>query len=514
MSDHSETQATQLQAWFEETDTRTELFRALQEERFLYDPTDPDDLQTLRDDRCRIAVEMDSDDRNPPMLWSGIPLPPGLEEVSCGFHLVVSVGGTKTEFALLRLEAGKLIGFDLALGKEVSSETEIERVKNASRVATPVYSTSCRTGHNMIRQIVAHMSGHLRPHFGGPLKNCEGILLSWGYGHSVVRTGADLVGGLTGLSIGMSKGQMAFTDLKGVDIGAQFVDAFEEKLGWSPLVAIANDTVMALSYFLGPKWRCDHNAVGLLINGTGSNFALAEPYAVRPEGYVSAPGESYKPTRLRRGRSLRAGETVVSFFVNYESGFVRLDATRTRFDVSDELSIERNALAGGNAFSQQLRETSQALIAPDLYERIRAGWKQARGDESAEPGALAVSLLAACDGSTGAVAKIFGNETIKAGEAVGLRLLARTIVYRSALHAALILDAVTERNGFGRGGTDGKPDFVGMEGSVWKIAHYSNLVKDWWQTIRGDEILNVRFGAEPSFNASLPGPLYLAALHR
>lgn len=508
--------------WFDDLDRgvtgsgdNARLFAALHEERVIFDPADDDAIGSLRDDTARIAHGMDSPQHPPPMLWSGIPMPGPTDDMSCDYHLVISVGGTKTEFALLRMERGTLRGLDLATGREVSSPDDIEQVKNDVKMTTPVHGTACPTGREMIRQTVEHMSRHLERYRGTVLESCGGVLLSWGFAHRIVRTGAELVGGLSGIVTEMTKEQAKFTaDLRGLDIGELFRREFESQLDWSPPVAVANDTVMALYYFLGPRWRPQHHAIGLFINGTGTNFAMAEPYVVRSEGYLSGPGEEYQPERLGARRELLEGETATPFFVNYEAGSIELIGTRTRFDTVDEYPIELNALAGGNAYAQQFRGFTRELVSTALHDRAREGWARATGGDSAvNPGAPAIGKLSASDGSVKAVSTILGSIELDPAAASSLRLIARAVVNRSALHAALILGAATERTGFGLGG-DGKPDLVGMEGSVWKIERYRDLVKAWWQRLLGDRSLNLNFAAEPSYNASLPGPLYLAALHR
>ncbi len=499
--------------WFDELDRsaagNAALLAAMRAERVVFDPGNEDDLDDLREDAERIARGMDSPQHPPAMLWSGIPAPPPADEVTCDYHLVVSVGGTKTEFAMLRLERGELVGLDLQSGREVSGAEEIERLKDDLRMATPVHGPECPDGLEMVRQIVAHMSDHLRPHRDTALARCPGVLLSFGFATRTVRTGPRLLGGLAAIVTRMTKDQQPFTeDLRGRNIGELFSESFGEQLGWTPAVAVANDTVMALAYFLGPRWRPRFHRVGLFINGTGTNFAIAEPYAVRADGFVSAPGEEYRPDRLCHGRDLRAGETAVDFFVNYESGGIELIATRTRFDLSEEYQIERNALAGGNAFGQQLRELTRELVSPELWDRLRDGWSRTGASEA--PGGPEVGRLSESDGSVAAVSAILGGIELEPGEAAALRLIARAIVGRSALHAALVLAAITRRIGYGRGDS-GRPDLVAVEGSVWKNAGYIDLVRAWWRTITGEK-LEVEFAHEPSFNASLPGPLYLAAL--
>ncbi len=483
--------------------------KALGDEGIVFDPARSNDLGRLRADSERIAAGMDHRGGDClPMLWSGIPRPERTGAATCGHQLVLSIGGTKTEFAVLRLQEGQLFALDLETGKEVCGQDEILRVKDASRMRTPTHSPEVPTGHDMFRVIVKRMADRLRPHVDGALQSCESILFSWGYAHRIVRTAEKLAGGFAGIATKLTKGQGAFSkDLSGRDLAKLLLDELESQLGWSRPVAIANDTVMALHYFLGPQWDRFHDA-GLFINGTGTNFALAEPYAVRPGGFISDLSESYQPERLTTSRQAGPSEKTMQFFVNYETGSIELVGTRTRFDTEEEYPIERNALAGGNAYPQQFREFVRALLTEELGERLRSSWWAAGGDRNAEPGAPEIGRLSAASG-TNAVAWIFGGVRVEEAEAVELRTLARAIVLRSALHVALVLNAVTLRRGFGLGG-DSSPDLLGMEGSVWKITNYPELVRAWWQVLQ-EKPLHVELHAEPSFNASLAGPLYLIA---
>ncbi len=490
------------------------LLNRLRAERIVWDPDDAAAVEVLRRDAARIASDMDDPVRPPPMFWSGVPLPPEGPEPSCAEHLVVSIGGTNTNFALLRLERGGPVGFDVRTGVETRDPAEIDRIKIATQMPTPKFGSATPTGQEMVRQTVAHIARYLSPHRAA-LERCRGILLSWGFAHRAIRTGPRLAGGLSALATKMTKDQAGFTPhLAGKDIGALFEGELRSLLGWSRPVAVANDTVMSLHYFFGPARRAGHAQVGLFINGTGTNFALAEPYAVRAEGAISRDGEDYAPERLGAGctlgpgRTLGSGEHLERFLVNYETGSVEMGATRTRFDTETEYPIERNALAGGQAFGQQLKRFVEEFIAPSVYEGIRRSWAARGTGEHALPGARVVSELATRAESPGLLA----GSHLDPNAAGSLRLVARAIVERSALHAALILAATTLRTGFGKG-KDGLPDLLGMEGSVWKIPGYGDLVRRWWQTLAGDEPLKVDFAAEPSFNASLPGPLYLAALH-
>ena len=500
--------------WFERaalSGPAASIYNRLLEERLIWDLSLPAHRQVLRKDVARIADDMDDPGRMPPMFWSGIPWP---EEAgpapSCGYQLVISVGGTKTEFAFLRMDKGRLHGLDPATGKEVTGPEEIERIKNAAQMPTPKCTPQVPTGAVLVANMVRHFAKHFGRHKEA-LEGCEAVVMSWGFPHRVFRTAPSLAGGLTARVTLMTKDQAGFSGgLVGKDINVLFDREFRSQMGWSRPIAVANDTVMALHWFLDPERRRGHNRVGLFINGTGVNFSAAEAYAVRSQGYMSGDGETYEPARITVHRKLASGEREGLFFVNYEAGSLHLEATRTRFDTDPDYPFERNVLAGGNAFPQQLRAFTETFISKAVYERIRENWIVAgRKGEEALPGAPVVSSLA-----TGPAAR----EILKGFEACEvlapqLRLVARAVVARSALHAAMVLAAVTVRTGFGRG-REGLPDLLGMEGSVWKIPGYQDLVRSYWQDLTGDIPLKVDFAAEPAYNASLSGPLYLAAIQK
>lgn len=485
-----------------------ELMEKLRKERIVWDTTVPGELETLRKDVLRIAADMDSPERPPPMFWSGIPWPEARPEPSCGYQLVVSIGGTKTDFALLRLDKGKLIGLDVLSGSEVDTPDEIDRVKAATQMATPKFGPGTPTGQDMIAQMVAHLAPHVRRQREA-FERCESILLSWGFPHRVIRTGPKLAGGLSARVTKMTKDQAEFTEsLLGREIGRLLGDELEAQVGWSRPVAVANDTVMALHYFLDPETRSGHARVGLLINGTGTNFSAAEAYAVRPGGFISSGGEDYVPERITEARPLGEGEAERRFFVNYEAGSLDLVATRTRFDTEPDYPLERNALAGGNAFSQQLRAYVEEFVSRPAYEQLRRNWSASTRQPGAVPSGPAVSrLMGAPD------PELLQGLDPEGETGSRIRLICQAIVARSALHAGLLLAAITHRTGFGTG--DGSlPDLLGMEGSVWKTPGYEELVKTYWRQLVEPVEPHVEFRAESAFNASLSGPLYLAAIHR
>jgi len=356
------------------------------------------------------------------------------------------------------------------------------------------------------------MVRHLEPHVRRQrqaFERCEAILLSWGFPHRVIRTGPKLAGGLSARVTEMTKDQEPFTEsLRGKEIGQLLTAELESQLSWSRPVAVANDTVMALHYFLGPKRRAGHARVGLFIVGTGTNFSAAEAYAVRPEGFISRQGEDHVPDRITAARRLQPGEREMLFFVNYEAGSIELVETRTRFDSETQYQLERNALAGGNAFSQQARAYLGTFVSKEVYEKVRARWSAMVKDPDAQPAGPAVSAILRSEPTELLADFDSGGET-----AAEIRLVAKAITARSALHASLVLAAITERTGFGTG-AEGHPDLLGMEGSVWKTPGYQDLVRTYWQALLPGRKLQVDFAAEPTYNASLSGPLYLAAIHK
>jgi O-acetyl-ADP-ribose deacetylase (regulator of RNase III) len=487
------------------------LHARLVEDRVIMDHRRPEVLDLLRRDAARIADCMEREGVPPPMLWSGIPFPEHPGEMTSDECLIVSVGGTKTEYALMRLDRGEAVIIDEA-GNEARGDARAV-AKRALGFPTPT-DRELRTGHEMIERIADRIGRYLEPQ-RSRLERCRAILLSWGFAHDVYRSSPILLGGLSARSTLLSKGQGAFTaDLAGKDLGEILRVALERRLGWSRPVTVANDGIMALHYFLTPERLAGHAQVGLFINGTGANFAIAEDYAVRPEGVVSRPGEEYEPDRITRYRPLRPGERRERYFVNYEAGSITLDATRTPFDRPSDFPIEENALAGGNAFGEQFRELVRARISPEVHERLLSAWR--RRSPGSAPEGPDVSRIAT--GGPDEIERLFPGVALDGRQAADLRLVCGAIVARSALHAGLVLAAITSRIGFGLGGTrPGKneevlPDLLALEGSVWRTPGYQDLVRRGWGAIAGERPLRVDFAHERSYDASLPGPLYLAAL--
>jgi hypothetical protein len=441
------------------------------------------------------------------MLWTGIPFPRIARRPSTDWCLVISVGGTKTEFALLRLDEGEPVALG-ANGAEARGAAAAE-VKRSLAIHTPT-SRETTDGLEMVEMIVAPAAEYLAKLRIGP-GDCDHILLGWGFAHTVHRTSEEVLGGLCAKTLFMSKDQACFTEsLAGKDLGGLFADAFRRRLGWSRPVTVANDGIMALHYFLRAESLESHDKFGLFINGTGTNFAMVEPYAVRPEGVVSRPGEEYRPRRITRTHPALPGERIEPYFVNYETGSVRLEATSTPFDSESDWPIEENALAGGRAFEDAFQRIVRERISAGALEQLMAAWS--RIYPGTIPRGPEVSRVAT--GGPEELEAVFPGAGLDASTARKVWFACRAIVERSALHAGLLLAAIAARTGFGYGNDErGLPDLLAMEGSVWKTPGYPALVRAYWQELAGPRPLRVRMVRESGFNASFPGPLSMASLH-
>ena len=490
------------------------LWRELQRERILFDSEDPATLQVLRRDAERIAASMDSSSEEPPMLWSGVPWPRGEKPLRSDYCLSISVGGSKTVALLLRIDDGDVIG--LAPGGEEVRGDELESLARNSTTATPTTSDTA-DGFAMIEKIVRGVCDRLGDNLQ-ELEDCANIVLSWGFAAASERTHEDLLGGLTVRTTLMTKMQGAFTaDLQGRDLCALFAEAFEKVLGWSRPVTVANDGIMALHYFLAPRRRRKYSQIGLFINGTGCNFALAEPYAVRPGGIVSSEGERYEPQHLVGGLRPAPGDQLVNYFINYEIGSIKLETTKSRFDTSESYQIQTNALSGGNAFRQQFQGLGSEYLGADLFQRLLEAYRCGPGGGDCPDGPQISALAGFEVGSREALARLaffFPEVEFAAEDAEKLLFICRAIVDRSALHAALLLAAVSFRVGFGLGSEEeGLQDLLGIEGSIWSIEGYPERVLSYWEALCGERELNVKMACEPGFNASLHGPAFFAAIH-
>ena len=482
------------------------LDQKLRDEGFTLDPHHTSTLERLEHDVQRIACDMDDPERQPPMIWTGIPFPsPENTAVHTNGHysLVISVGGTKTGHALMRLVDGEPRLLDPPHGEVCGSR--IATLKKGLVFPTPT-PDSVSDGFAMIDRIVEVIAERLES-VPAVVQRCEAVLLSWGFAHHVFRSSETVLGGVTARNGRMQKDQTPFTrELEGQDIGELFRKSIRKHLEVELPLTIANDGVAALHYFLSAENLVEYRQIGLFINGTGANFALAEPYVVRPQGVVSQNGEQYEPIRLRAAPTRRAGDSIELYFVNYECGTIALNETRTRYDVDSLCPLEENALSGGNAFEQQFREVVSD-VSPDLYARVLANHVEHR--DTGAPAGPEVSRLAA--GGPAAMEEVFPGANLDRSEAELACLAALATVERSALHAALVLAAAGLRTGFGSGTV---PDLLALEGSVWRAPGYQKLVRNYWEQLAKPAILNVEFDHEPSYDASLIGPLHLAARHR
>ena len=332
------------------------LLDALKQEKVIFDRESEKDVSALRRDVLRIAGDMDDDQSPPPMHWSGVPLPESHVEVAdTPYSMIVSVGGSKTFFCLLRLKKGELCGYDWSNGTEIRDADRIARLQSESETKTPGFCDGIQTGLQMVRSIVSRIEGKT-----GSLRKiagfCDQVVLSWGFPHRVVRTGPRVKDGLAGIVTEMTKDQRPFIqDLKGRDIGEIFREEFDRVAGWGPSVAVANDSVAAIHYFFQPGLRKTFDRAGLFVNGTGANFAMAEPCTLEA-GEVAVGNAVLRPL----GRSVREqgfvpGEKTKDFFINYEAGSTRLSATRTRVRPGRGLSFRTKCAGGGKRLSANVR---------------------------------------------------------------------------------------------------------------------------------------------------------------
>jgi hypothetical protein len=494
-----------------------EVVRSLLDENVLFDLRRPAHLRLLRDDIARIARDMDDPERPPPMFWSGVPWPRRPMEASSDWNLVVSVGGTNTNFLLVRLADGEVLGLDRA-GREVRGEA-LRAARRELAMPTPAFPAT-PTGRAMVSAIIARVANYVRP-FPEIFRSVRHVLLSWGFPHRVIRTDEYLLGGISAITTRMTKDQAAFDDLVDRDIGLLFRDELERAVGWQAPVTVANDGVMALHFFLSNENRERYNQIGLFINGTGSNFCLAEPYLLRPSGVASAEGEAYEPLRLvgeRRhelgaacacDRDFDDGSRVRRYFINYEIGSIELGPTRSRFDTMDDYPIESNVLSGGNAFEQQFRAFARHAFGDARFDQFLGAAREGVLATEVLEGAQ-ISAIAAARGR-GDVDQLLPGFVRDASDAELVPLVARAVIERSALHAAMILAAVTLRTRFGFGDELGRPDLLAVEGSVWRAPGYTDSVRECWNRLVVDP-LRVEFGWETIYGASARGPVFVTVL--
>jgi hexokinase len=594
------------------------LRKNLIEDGFILDLDETDTLSKLRRERNRIKETMDAQKegreslfgdpnrhRQRMMLWSGIPFPekqiPAMNLNSQGRHLVVSVGGTNTYFMVMELKDGKIIAFEN--GKPHQDE-EIEILQKKNRMATPHSESTQDIGkEKMINPIVEA----IYPHLTHTAHQCKSIILNWAYSQTVKQDGAGFFDIST--TTRMEKGQEGFSDLMGTRVEEVFKDAIAEKIKSElrnleefdessifqmgihllskgevdtsaknsdiknckecrkkhlenllddilskPKITVANDTIMALHYFLTGENLQTYDQIGLFVNGTGANFTIAENYLVDNDGKIVFPDRinirpacavvrglnprtnGFNPRtngvnlpHIAVGGPLEANrQNAKKFFVNYEVGVLELRETKTIYDTEQTDQMERNALSGAS-FGKSFKEIVCRNLSTDVYEMIvssREG-KKIQIEESApyreltpEPEAIDIAQLSSFGFTSLEQRKILlGKANFEPVIVDKLIFIADAIIERSALHAALILSAITERTGYGlkeprerkKFGLDvTKGDALCLEGSVWKIEGYKEKVRKFWQKLVGLE-LNIDFLHEPDYNASLYGPIYMAA---
>ena len=568
------------------------LRRTLIEDGFILDLDETGILSKLRRERNRIREAMDVKKGADPnqshqrmMLWSGIPFPevriPAINLNSQGRHLVISVGGTNTYFMVMELKGGEIIAFES--GNPIRGN-EIEVLQENNRMATPHSESVQDIGkEKMINPIVEA----IYPHLTHTENQCKSIILNWAYSQIVQQNGSGFFDIST--TTRMEKGQEGFSDLAGTKVEEVFRDAIAEKIESElrkleefdessifqmgihllgkgevntsmkdsdiknrkecrkkhlkdlldnplskekPNITVANDTIMALHYFLTGENLQTYDQIGLFVNGTGANFTIAENYLVYKNGI---------PDRINERPLEENRRSAKKFFVNYEAGIVELRETKTIYDTEQTDQMERNALSGVS-FGKSFKEIVRGNLSTDVYEAIVSSraCRELTPERGREARTCSGKLHAPCRELTPELEAIdiaqlssygftsleqrkilLGKMNLEPVILEKLIFIADAIIERSALHAALVLSAITERTGYGLkepherkkfGLNVTKGDALCLEGSVWKIEGYQENVRDFWQKLVGKE-LNIDFLHESNYNASLYGPIYMAAVH-
>jgi hypothetical protein len=525
------------------------------------------------------------------MLWSGIPFPerqiPANALNSQGRHLVVSVGGTNTYFMVMELKDGEIIAFE---NGKPHRNYEIEVLQKKNRMPTPQSEGPQDLGkEKMITPIVEA----IYPYLTHTAHQCKSIILNWGYSQIIEQNGSGFFDIST--TTRMEKGQEGFSDLMGAKVEKVLKDAIVDKIEselkelkefgetnifqmgihllskgeidtsaedndiknrqefrrkqlqnllanllskGKPKITVANDTIMALHYFLTGENLQTYDQIGLFINGTGANFTIAENYLVDSEGTRIAEQNVNEKIVYKNGIPVRINVSPLEenkrdakkFFVNYEAGIVELRETKTIYDTEQTDQMERNALSG-ISFGKSFKEIVCQNLSTDIYETIvsaREGKKIQMGENepyrelAPEPEAIDIAQLSSYGFTSLEQRKmLLGKVNFAPIILEKLIFIADAIVDRSILHAAIILAAITERTGYGLkesyerkkfGLNVNKGDALCLEGSVWKIEGYREKMFEFWQKLVGKE-LNVDFLHEPDYNASLYGPIYMAAVH-
>jgi len=565
-----------------------ELRKNLLEDGFILPLDESDILSKLRRERNKIKAAMEVPKNTDPnqrrqrmMLWSGIPFPEkqirASDLNSQGRHLVISVGGTNTYFMVMELKDGEIIAFEK--GKPYR-DYEIEALQHKNRTTTPHSKGTTDLGkEKMIDPIVEA----IYPHLTHTEHQCKSIILNWGYSQTVKPEGW----GFFDISTitRMEKGQEGFSDLTGAKVEEVFRNAIAERIeselkeleefdesnifqtGIHLLsegeidtsatdseikdrkerrkkhlkallanilskeksrITVANDTIMALHYFLTGENLQTYDQIGLFVNGTGANFAIAENYLLTKDEKIAYQNEI--PARINEKPFEANKRDAKEFFVNYEAGIVELRETKTIYDTEQTDQMERNALSG-ISFGKSFKEIVCRNLSPDIYESIvsaREGKKVQIGENTPsreltpELEAIDVAQLSSYGFTSLEQRKmILGKVNFDRIIIDKLTFIADAIIERSILHAALVLSAITARTGYGLKEPPerknfalnvNKSDALCLEGSVWKIEGYQAKMFEFWQKLTGKE-LNIDFLHEPDYNASLYGPIYMAAVH-
>lgn len=163
---------------------------------------------------------------------------------------------------------------------------------------------------------------------------------------------------------------------------------------------------------------------------------------------------------------------------------------KTIYDSEADYQIERNALAG-SSFGKTFKDIVCRKLSPRIYEAIVARIGKGEGIKTAAimkglPELEAIDVVQISDYSSSVVKERL-LEYLDCPLVKKLSLIADAITERSALHAALVLAAITARTGFGlkeplereKFSLDKKKyDALCLEGSLWKISSYKEKVYD------------------------------------
>jgi len=331
---------------------------------------------------------------------------------------------------------------------------------------------------------------------------------------------------------------------------------------------VGNDGPHAANYFQA-KYGREYRRMMLVIAGTGFNIAWQGEYLMNADtGEVIRDKKGY-PVRLNPDKEgditveTEAGElkfsTTQDFDVedvslNIQTFWVNSEAARTEpteltqhthYDqvaADRAYDIENLGAAGvgwGNAFDQLIAD--KELFSPSLQRKITearaAMLEHKRGIELRHHGlvvkienieltAYEVALLSnhsKCPDEM--MDTILGKAKLDIRERRQIRAIADAVVEKSALRIAQQLAVVSLATGIGVEQVEETEDAIkakdalAVEGSLWKIEGYKELVKAYWQAFVQDKLdenglkeLNVDLLWKEDYNATAVGPLYTKAL--